>query len=64
MREVSALFRLPTEFIGVEWTEDYVLAVDDDDTDEDIEDMIREDFDMWVDEKLADLRAYAEYEIL
>ena len=64
MKNITARFTLETEFIGVEWTDDVDFEFEDDATDEEIKMDIQAEFEFWLDDKLADFRAQADYEIL
>lgn len=64
MLSVKVRFSMPTEWIGVEYEDEREYEFDDYMTEEEMDEEIRSDLSMWLDEILEGLRFNGEYEVL
>ena len=61
---VRVRFVLPTDYVGVEFDDEREYEFDDYMTEEEMDEEIRSDLSMWLDEMLEGLRMNGEYEVL
>ena len=64
MKEIRAIFSLPTKFVGVAYDEEVSMEVDESLDDSEIADEVFEEFKIWFNGIISDLWQDAEYEIL
>ena len=60
--EKNILFKMYTEWVGVDWEEEVYFDFDDDMTEEERKEEIESELKDWVDEKLWEIRVTAEWE--